>query len=285
VSTEPLHLRHIAIEGVLGAGKTTLAMMLARKLRADIVLERFEENPFLAQFYQDPARYAFQAQIFFLLSRYKQQQQLAQMDLFHSCVITDYAFERDRIFATVTLSEGELRLYEQVANALGKHIQQPDLVVYLQSRVDKLWEQIQLRGRPMEQQISREYLDALNKEYNSFFFRFSAAPVLIVNAAEFDFENDPEQFSELVHEITRPRTAPIQYSQPARWGGSRRMIYELLLWIVIIYSVVRIVGWFRRPATSLRPTKTPAGTSIHEQPPKQSLPQAPIVDASFEDIE
>ncbi len=220
MNTDRISLRHIAIEGVLGVGKTTLATMLARRLRADVVLEHFEENPFLVQFYQDPARYAFQAQIFFLLSRYKQQQQLAQMDLFHSCVITDYAFERDRIFATVTLSESELRLYEQVANALGKHVQQPDLIVYLQSNVDKLWQQIQLRGRPMELEISREYLEALNREYNSFFFKFSAAPVLIVNATEIDFEHDPAQFDELVHEITRERTAPIQYYQPLRRGES-----------------------------------------------------------------
>ncbi len=211
---EPTTLRYVAIEGVLGAGKTTLATMLARKLNAQLVLEHFEDNPFLPQFYQDPERYAFQTQLFFLLSRYKQQQSYLQMDLFQSCIVTDYVFERDRIFATVTLSESELKLYDQVASVLSRSVPQPDLIVYLQSSVDRLHHNIQLRGRSMEAQITRPYIEALNREYNNFFFKFSAAPVLIVNAAEIDFEHNEEQFEELVHEITRPRTAPIQYYQP-----------------------------------------------------------------------
>ena len=211
---EPTSLRYIAIEGVLGAGKTTLATMLAQRLNAQLVLEHFEDNPFLVSFYQDPERFAFQTQLFFLLSRFKQQQTYSQMDLFQSCIVTDYVFERDRIFATVTLNESELKLYDQVAQVVERSVPQPDLIVYLQSSVERLEHNIHLRGRTMEAQVTQTYLGALNREYNNFFFRFSEAPVLIVNAAEIDFEHNEEQFEELVHEITRPRTAQIQYYLP-----------------------------------------------------------------------
>ncbi len=210
----PLH--YVAIEGVIGAGKTTLAKMLAPRLNAELVLEQFEDNPFLPLFYKEGGMHAFQTQLFFLLSRFKQQQEITQIDLFHSCMITDYVFERDRIFASVTLSESELKLYDQVSSVLARNVPKPDLIVYLQSNVDRLYNNIMLRGRPMEQYITREYIELLNEQYNYFFFRYAECPVLIVNSTDIDFVSNAEQFEELVSEITRPRTAPIQYYQPMR---------------------------------------------------------------------
>ncbi|HZV12940.1 MAG TPA: deoxynucleoside kinase [Candidatus Kapabacteria bacterium] len=210
----PLH--YVAIEGVIGAGKTTLAKMLAPRLNAELVLEQFEDNPFLPLFYKEGGMHAFQTQLFFLLSRFKQQQEITQIDLFHSCMITDYVFERDRIFASVTLSESELKLYDQVSSVLERNVPKPDLIVYLQSNVERLYNNIVQRGRPMEQYITREYLELLNEQYNYFFFRQQECPVLIVNSVDIDFVSNAEQFEELVSEITRPRTAFIQYYQPMR---------------------------------------------------------------------
>jgi len=207
-------LRHIAIEGVIGAGKTTLATMLAERLGARLVLEKFEENPFLPKFSEDPARYAFQTQIFFLLSRFRQQQELYQADLFHDFIITDYLFEKDKIFAYLTLQEDELRLYESVLSAIEKNIPSPDLVVYLQSSVDRLMANIRKRGRKMEENMSEEYIRDLNEAYNYFFFRYKAAPLLIVKATEIDFVNNKEDFDDLVAQILRSDRAAIEYYNP-----------------------------------------------------------------------
>lgn len=166
----PGDIRHIAIEGVIGAGKTTLAQMLCQRLGARLVLEEFEQNPFLPKFYEDPEHYAFQTQIFFLLSRYKQQQESFQADLFHSHIITDYIFEKDKIFAYLTLQDEELKLYEALLNSIEKNIPQPDLVVYLQSSAERLMSNIRKRKRKMEENMSEEYIRELNEAYNYFFF-------------------------------------------------------------------------------------------------------------------
>jgi len=208
-------LHYIAVEGVIGAGKTTLATKLAKTIGARVVLEQFEENPFLKDFYRDPERYAFQTQIFFLLTRYKQQRNLYQGDLFQQILVTDYIFEKDKIFAYLNLADDELRLYESLVENIEKNIPTPDLVVYIQCSVDRLMANIRKRGRTMERNMSDQYIRDLNEAYNYFFFRYKSAPLLIVNANHIDFVNNQEDFDDLVREIFRPGKAPVEYYNPA----------------------------------------------------------------------
>jgi deoxyguanosine kinase len=207
-------VRYIAIEGVIGAGKTTLARMISERVNARLVTEQFEENPFLERFYEDPDHYAFQTQIFFLLSRYRQQQDLFQVDLFHNALVTDYIFEKDKIFAYLNLQDDELRLYETLVSSIEKNIPTPDLVVYLQSNVERLLSNIKTRGRKYEENMSGEYIKDLNEAYNYFFFRYKNAPLLIVNSTELDFVNNKDDFEELYDEILRPNRAPVEYYNP-----------------------------------------------------------------------
>jgi deoxyadenosine/deoxycytidine kinase len=207
-------LRHVAIEGVIGVGKTTLAAKLGETLGARVVLEQFQENPFLKDFYHDPERYAFQTQIFFLLTRYKQQRDLFQADLFQRFLVTDYIFEKDKIFAYLNLQDEELKLYETLVNSIEHNISAPDLVVYLQSSVPRLMTNIKQRGRTFESHMSEAYIKELNEAYNYFFFRYKATPLLIVNATEIDFVGNPDHYNDLVREIFRPTRAPVEYYNP-----------------------------------------------------------------------
>lgn len=211
---EESELRYVAIEGVIGAGKTTLAMMLGETLKGRVVLEQFEENPFLKDFYKDPERYAFQTQIFFLLTRYKQQRDLFQADLFHRFVVTDYIFEKDKIFAYLNLADEELKLYETLVGSIEHNIPVPDLVVYLQSSVPRLMQNIRSRGRSFETSLSESYIKDLNEAYNYFFFRYKSTPLLIVNAAEIDFVNGPGQYEDLVRQVLRPTRSAVEYYNP-----------------------------------------------------------------------
>jgi len=211
---EQSDLRYIAIEGVIGAGKTTLATMLGETLGGNVVLEQFAENPFLKDFYQDPERYAFQTQIFFLLTRYKQQRQLFQADLFHRFLVTDYIFEKDKIFAYLNLENEELRLYETLVSNIEHNIPTPDLVVYLQSSVPRLMEHIKDRARAYEADMSESYIRDLNEAYNYFFFRYKTTPLLIVNTTELDFVNNGEHYEDLVRAILRPNRAAVEYYNP-----------------------------------------------------------------------
>jgi deoxyadenosine/deoxycytidine kinase len=211
---EQTELRHIAIEGVIGAGKTTLSSMLGETLKAKVVLEKFEENPFLKDFYKDPERYAFQTQIFFLLTRYKQQQDLFQADLFHRFLVTDYIFEKDKIFAYLNLQDEELKLYETLVNSIERSIPTPDLVVYLQCSVPRLMRNIDVRGRSYEADMPEAYIRDLNEAYNYFFFRYKSTPLLIVNSAEIDFVNNRNHYEDLVRQILRPTRAAVEYYNP-----------------------------------------------------------------------
>lgn len=191
----------IAIEGVIGAGKTSLAHLLAERRSARLVLEEFEENPFLPSFYKDPERYAFQTQLAFLSSRFRQQQHLKSKDLFHDLVISDYLFEKDRIFARLNLSGDELALYDSIYNIMSSISARPSLVIYIQSSVDRLMENIHERGRTYEQDISKNYLEELTNAYNHFFHHYTKSPLVILNATEADFVNDEQQLDYIEHQI------------------------------------------------------------------------------------
>ena len=205
----------IAIEGPIGVGKTSLARLVAQHLDARLVLEEFEENPFLADFYRDPERFAFQTQLWFLLSRYRQQQELRQLDLFSPLLVTDYMFTKDRLFASLTLNDKEMALYDRVASLLERDVANPDLVVYLQSDTNRLMANVRRRSRSYEVNMDWKYLDALNQLYNEFFFRYDRGPLLIINANDLDFVNRPDDFEEIIALIREPVTGT-RFFNPAR---------------------------------------------------------------------
>ena len=200
------NLYYVAIEGTIGVGKTSLANLLSEKLGAKLVLESFEGNPFLSDFYDDPERHAFQTQLWFLLQRYQQQQDLRQIDMFQNLVITDYMFVKDRLFASLNLSEKEMSLYDTVANLLEKNVINPDLVIYLQADTDTLMRNISGRGRDMEKNISEEYIDALNQLYTEYFFRYQDTPLVIINTNNIDFVHNEEDLDEVINYIRQPVT-------------------------------------------------------------------------------
>jgi deoxyguanosine kinase len=187
--------RYIAVEGVIGAGKTTLAQMLSSKYNARLVLEEFEDNPFLPHFYADRERYAFQTQLSFLASRFHQQNRLQSPDLFHEMTIADYMFEKDRIFASINLGFDELGLYDRIFNIMNLQAVKPDLVVYLQCSVERLLANISKRGRSYEKTIEASYLAQLSEAYTQFFHQYDRSPLLIVNVNEADFVQNPDHLA------------------------------------------------------------------------------------------
>jgi deoxyadenosine/deoxycytidine kinase len=193
--------RYIVIEGPIGVGKTSLAKLLAMEFNARCILEKPEENPFLSNFYEDRKKYAFQTQIFFLLNRFQQQKEIAQLDLFNQITLCDYLFAKDRIFATLNLGDHELALYEQIFNLLEGQISSPDLVIFLQARPEVLLHRIKSRNNPYEKEIDLEYLKTLTEAYNYYFFHYDHTPLLVVNSSEIDFVNRKEDFPQLVREI------------------------------------------------------------------------------------
>ncbi len=206
---------HIAIEGSIGVGKTSLAKILASDINAKLVLEEFEENPFLSDFYKNAERYAFQTQLFFLLSRYRQQQELLQIDMFSKTLITDYMFVKDRLFAALTLNEKEMALYNSVATILEKNIVMPDLVIFLQADTDRLMQNIIKRGREYERSIEWKYLDGLSQVYNEYFFRYDKSPLLIINTNDIDFVNNKEDLDEIKKFIQTPGEG-VRYFNPIK---------------------------------------------------------------------
>ncbi|OGW37498.1 MAG: deoxyadenosine kinase [Nitrospirae bacterium GWD2_57_9] len=193
--------RYIVTEGPIGVGKTSLTTLFADELGARLILEQAEENPFLSDFYRDSARYRFQTQMFFLLNRYQQQEEMVQPDLFTRITISDYLFAKDRIFAYLNLNDHELALYEQIYKMLEPKIVRPDLVIFLQADTDTLLKRIRQRGRPFEKEINRDYIAAVNEAYNQFFFHYSETPLLVINTSDIDFVHRREDLDDLLKQI------------------------------------------------------------------------------------
>jgi deoxyguanosine kinase len=202
-SPQQFPLRHIAIEGPIGVGKTSLVGLLARRFSGTQVLEDVK-NPFLESFYAGKEGAAFQTQIFFLLSRYQQQQQIAQIDLFKNLVLADYTFAKDKIFANLTLSDAEMHIYDKLYSALSENVPRPDLVVHLTASVETCLARIKKRGRSYEKSITADYMKSLVEAYNYFFYYYRETPLLVVETNEFDFVERKGDLEDLIQQITRP---------------------------------------------------------------------------------
>jgi deoxyadenosine/deoxycytidine kinase len=199
--TDPKTPRYIAIEGPIGVGKSSLAKILAQKYASRLVKEEVEGNPFLERFYENPRKFAFQTQIFFLLSRYRQQRELAQGDLFEAGLVCDYILAKDKIFALINLEDDEISLYESIYKLLVSTLPKPDLVIYLQARPEVLLSRVRKRGIAYERNISLDYLRTLSDAYNEYFFHYNETPLLVVNTSEIDFVESPRDLEHLVREV------------------------------------------------------------------------------------
>ncbi|MBN2188891.1 MAG: deoxynucleoside kinase [Chitinispirillaceae bacterium] len=212
----PPHFNFIAVEGVIGAGKSSLCEMLAEMWGARLVFEDVDGNPFLPKFYEERKNHAFQTQLWFLLSRYRQFSEAGvQQDLFHRITLSDYLFAKDRIFANINLDDDELRLYNLVAGALEAQTPVPDLVVYLQASSETLLRRIARRGRPFEYNMDPGYIGLLNEAYNHFFFHYDRTPLLVINTDEVDFENDRSDLDEIAKQIAQAPPG-VTYYRPLR---------------------------------------------------------------------
>jgi deoxyguanosine kinase len=199
--TEPKTPRYIAIEGPIGVGKSSLAKILAQKYASRLVKEEVAGNPFLERFYENPRKFAFQTQLFFLLSRYRQQRELAQGDLFEGGLVCDYILAKDKIFALINLEDDEVSLYESIYKLLVSTLPKPDLVIYLQARPEILLSRVRKRGIAYERNISLDYLRTLSDAYNEYFFHYNETPLLVVNTSEIDFVESPRDLEHLVREV------------------------------------------------------------------------------------
>ena len=214
MSPERFEPNYIAVEGVIGVGKTTFAGMLAERTEANLINEEVLENPFLTDFYKNKRRYALSCQLFFLISRFQQQQQLTVRDLFSQRIVCDYLFAKDSIFASVNLSERELALYNRIAPALARDIPKPDLAIYLQASSPVLLERVRRRNHSFEKPIDAEYLEKLNNAYDYYFFHYTETPLLVVRTDEIDFAHNPQHFDDLIDQISKP-LAGKKYYVPA----------------------------------------------------------------------
>jgi deoxyadenosine/deoxycytidine kinase len=212
--------RFVAVEGPIGVGKSSLVDLLAERFNAVKVAERIE-NPFLREFYRDKPGAAFQTQLFFLLNRFHQQQELAQGDLFQQITICDYLFARDKIFAYLNLDDSELMIYERLYGLLAEKVPQPDLVIYLQASTEVLMERILGRKRDFEAEIAEPYVNDLNQAFNYFFYHYTETPLLVINTSEIDFVHRKEDLDDLVSQI-RNMNRGVQYYSPLGTGKGTR---------------------------------------------------------------
>ncbi len=192
---------YIAIEGPIGAGKTSLAKRLAQDFQGELVLESVEDNPFLEEFYKDRKKHALKTQILFLINRYQQQKNLMQHDLFHQTIVSDYLFSKDRLFAHMNLTQDELFIYNKVYSLMDTHVPKPSLVVYIQANLDILAKHIKKRGISYEKHIDMNYLEQLSEAYNRFFFTYQDTPLLTVNVTDLDFIQNQQDYETIRHEI------------------------------------------------------------------------------------
>jgi deoxyguanosine kinase len=206
-----LRYPYICVEGPIGVGKTTMTRLLAKKLGATLMLEDIQ-NPFLHDFYADKKGAAFQCQLFFLLTRYQQQQTLVQRSLFDSRVVADYIPRKDKIFAHMNLNDSELVLYEKLYALLMEPLPKPDAVIYLQATTETLVKRIRARNRDYERRISDDYIEQLNKAYNFFFFHYQETPLLIVNTNDVDFERNPSELDHLLEQVNRLERGVLLYA-------------------------------------------------------------------------
>ena len=213
--------RYIVIEGPIGVGKSSLTSLLAERFKARRVMEVVEENPFLSSFYEDRNKYAFQTQMFFLVSRYKDLRERVHPDLFHEGIVADYLFQKDRIFANLNLSDRELMLYDAIAPQLESEVPAPDLVVYLQASPERIVERIQQRGRTYEKLMDPKYTATLAEAYNYFFFHFRDAPLLVVNTDEMNFVDRTNDLEDLIARIVSHKEGVAYVNPGARAGEAR----------------------------------------------------------------
>jgi deoxyadenosine/deoxycytidine kinase len=206
-------LRHVAIDGPIGVGKTSLVQLLARKFHGTQALEDVD-NPFLPEFYKRKKGSAFQTQLFFLLSRYQQQREIAQIDLFQNLVVADYHFPKDKIFACLNLDDSELLIYDRLYNLLSESVPKPDLVIYLQGSLETCMKRVKKASRAFEKGITPEYVAQLIEAYNYYFYHYEETPLLVVDTNEIDFVNRPADFEDLVTQIQKARKG-VQYYVPA----------------------------------------------------------------------
>jgi len=206
-------LRHVAVDGPIGVGKTSLVEMLARRFHGTKVLEDVD-NPFLPDFYKKKKGSSFQTQLFFVLSRYQQQQEIAQIDLFTNLVVADYHFPKDKIFACLNLDDSELLIYDKLYSLLSESVRKPDLVIYLQGTLETCLKRIKKKTRALEKQVTPEYLAQLIEAYNYYFYHYEETPLLVVDTNEIDFVNRPADFEDLVARIQKTRKG-VQYYVPA----------------------------------------------------------------------
>jgi len=197
--------RYVVVEGPVGVGKTSLARRIAQHIGAETLLEKPDENPFLAKFYRDPPRYALATQLFFLFQRGNEVRDLAQLDMFSPNTVADYLLDKDMLFARLNLSDEEFVLYQQIYHTLQLQAPVPDLVIYLQAPPETLAKRVRLRGQPFEQTISDEYLYRVAQGYSDFFYHYDAAPVMMVNTERLNFEDGDEDFSLLLRRIDEMR--------------------------------------------------------------------------------